>query len=80
MKHIRKHILTDEANQPVAVQIEYQDWLEIEKALATVNGKPASATSLNGGTNKKSPNDFRGTIELTEDPMDYQRRVRSEWP
>jgi len=28
---IRKKILTDEADRPVAVQIRYADWLEIER-------------------------------------------------
>ncbi len=33
MSRIRKKIVTDEAQQPVAVQIDYNDWLKIERSL-----------------------------------------------
>jgi hypothetical protein len=33
MLTIHKKILTDEAMRPLAVQIDYQDWLEIERRL-----------------------------------------------
>lgn len=33
MAPIRKKIVTDENARPVAVQIDYEDWLEIERAL-----------------------------------------------
>ena len=29
MQRIRKRIVTDEAQQPIAVQIDYADWLKI---------------------------------------------------
>jgi Fe2+ or Zn2+ uptake regulation protein len=31
--HIHKKIVSDERHQPVAVLIDYQDWLKIEKLL-----------------------------------------------
>jgi len=33
MQRIRKKIVTDEAQRPIAVQIDYTDWLKIERAL-----------------------------------------------
>ncbi|MEX2081293.1 MAG: hypothetical protein WEC33_06725 [Dehalococcoidia bacterium] len=68
MKAIRKHILTDEANQPVAVQIDYQDWLEIERALNITNGTP-----------RQDPNRYAGVLKLSMDPLEYQNRERDQW-
>ena len=33
MLSIRKKIVTDEGLHPIAVQIDYEDWLEIEKII-----------------------------------------------
>ena len=33
MQSIRKKIVTDERLHPIAVQIDYEDWLEIEKMI-----------------------------------------------
>ncbi len=33
MQSIRKKIVTDEDLRPVAAQIDYEDWLEIERLL-----------------------------------------------
>ena len=65
--NIKKKILTDENNKPVAVQIDYNDWLECEKLL---NIKSAKAADLA---------EFSGTIALTEDPLAFQQRIRDEW-
>jgi hypothetical protein len=71
--HIRKQIVTDEQNRPVAVQIEYSDWQEVERLLGLVsNGAPQGAAG--------DINALAGTIELSEDPSKYQRRIRDEWP
>jgi hypothetical protein len=72
MLPIRKHILTDENNHPVAVQIDYADWLEIEKTLAarSDDGAPAKGRSLNA---------LRGSIRFTGDAVALQRAWRSEW-
>lgn len=37
MHNIAKKIVTNEAMQPIAVQINYADWLEIESLLAQHN-------------------------------------------
>jgi hypothetical protein len=52
------------------VPINYADWLEIERLLAS-----------NGGA--KKPCDLRslaGSLRWGEDAVEYQRRVREEWP
>ena len=66
MRTIQKTILTDAAMQPIAVQIPYSDWLEIERQL-----------ELTGGSGKTvDPSRFSGVITLTEDPLEYQTRIR----
>jgi len=68
MPRIRKKIVTDEAQQPIAVQIDYADWLKIERALNLTQQE--EATDLSG---------YSGVISLTEEPLAYQARVRGEW-
>lgn len=70
MKPVEKMIVTDAENRPVAVQIKYADWLEIERTLAghTGNGSPAGDLSR-----------FAGTLKLPADPGEYQRQSRDEW-
>ncbi len=65
---IRKKIVTDESSRPVAVQIDYEDWLEIERSLLL---SPAAETV--------NISRFRGAVRLTEDPIAYQNRIRGEW-
>ena len=67
MSTIRKKIVTDENKKPIAVQIDYGDWLKIERML---EHKVAKAPQLAR---------FRGVIRLSEDPLTYQRRIREEW-
>lgn len=69
MYNVRKHIVTDAENRPVAVQIEYDDWCRIELALL---GLPAA----------KPPTDLArhvGRLDWPIDGLEYQRQVRSEW-
>lgn len=66
---VRKKIVTDEDHNPIAVQIDYDDWLEIERLLG-VRAERKLATDLS---------EFRGAVKLTEDPLEYQRRIRDEW-
>lgn len=66
---IHKKLVTDENLQPIAVQIDYADWLKIEQALAL---KHESKTS--------DLNSFSGILHLNEDPLEYQSRIREEWP
>jgi hypothetical protein len=76
MKPIRKKIITDESMHPIAVQLEYEDWLEVEKALASMPG-------FNGNGATPTPpvdlNRFSGTVKLSEDAVEFQRRIRGEW-
>ena len=66
---IRKKILTDAAQRPVAVEIDYEDWLKIERALDASTAEPR-VTDLAR---------YHGIISLTEEPLAYQTRVRNEW-
>jgi len=66
---IHKKLVTDEHLRPVAVQIDYDDWLKIEQALALE--KTPKVSDLNS---------YSGVLRLTEDPLEYQRRIRQEWP
>jgi hypothetical protein len=70
MRPFSKKIVTDESNRPVAVQIDYQDWLEIERILED-NPAPAKVTDLSR---------YHGILkDLAEDPLEFQRRIRAEW-
>ncbi|MDD5308463.1 MAG: hypothetical protein PHU25_14165 [Deltaproteobacteria bacterium] len=63
-----KRIVTDEEMRPVAVQIPYRDWLEIEKRLG-------GATSAVSGDLSR----HEGRLRLPEDPSAFQKRLRDEW-
>jgi hypothetical protein len=69
MRKIKKKILTDGAERPIAVQIDYSDWLEIERSLNLLVDH-AVETDLSS---------YEGIITLTEDPLEYQSRIRQEW-
>lgn len=66
---VRKKIVHDENDQPVEVLISYQDWLEIERLLA-LKDEEQRYTDLS---------EFEGVLTLTEDPLEFQRRIRAEW-
>ena len=70
MLPFRKRIVTDESMRPVAVLIDYEDWRKIEQLL--------EASQL---LEKEEFNiaKYAGVIKLTEDPLQYQQRVREEW-
>ena len=69
MHKIRKKILTDEAKRPVAVQIDYLDWLEIEQSLRL---EPEDVPNLDLSR-------YKGNTRFTEEPLAYQARIRQEW-
>lgn len=69
MYQIHKKILSDEKMHPIAVQIDYKDWLKIEKDLQFLHTKKK----------KIHMTDYFNTIELTEDPLKYQKKIRDEW-
>ncbi|WP_017717906.1 hypothetical protein [Kamptonema formosum] len=68
MAPIKKKIVTDEAMNPVAVLIDYQDWKKIEKILEERQQSEEFSLSK-----------YAGVIELTEEPLECQKRVRDEW-
>jgi hypothetical protein len=68
---IPKKIVTDEALKPVAVQIDYADWLEIERWLEL------RSDAVDGPITDLL--EYSGVIPLTEDPLVYQARMRGEW-
>ncbi|MBX3402224.1 MAG: hypothetical protein KF699_02315 [Phycisphaeraceae bacterium] len=70
MKPVEKMIVTDAQNRPVAVQIKYSDWLEIERTLGAAHTNGASNVDLSR---------FAGTLKLPGDPAEYQQRSRDEW-
>ncbi|MBI4480167.1 MAG: hypothetical protein HY651_09110 [Acidobacteria bacterium] len=69
MHKICKKILRDESQRPVAVQIDYADWIEIEQRL-DLRTVEARSTDLSR---------YDGVIALTEEPLGYQARLRQEW-
>ena len=69
MRNIRKKIITDNAERPIAVQIDYTDWLEIERSL-NLQSEEARDNDLSS---------YEGTIVLSEDPLEYQLRIRQGW-
>lgn len=69
MLELQKKIVTDESLKPIAVQINYADWLKIEDLL-NLKQKVSKTVDLSS---------YSGSIKLTEDPLEYQKRIRSEW-
>ena len=65
---LNKKIVTDESLKPIAVQINYADWLKIEHLL-----------NLRNAPKNVDLSSYSGSLQLTEDPLDYQKRIRSEW-
>ncbi len=69
MLNVEKKIVRDRRKQPIAVQINYADWLKIERLL-NLQDTPKKIIDLSI---------YAGIIQLGEDPLDYQKRIRSEW-
>jgi hypothetical protein len=70
MHTIHPKIVTDEQMHPLAVQIDYTDWLAIQKMLQQKQASPKTVKNLEK---------YAGSIRLTEDPLEYQKRIRDEW-
>ncbi|MBW4539099.1 MAG: hypothetical protein KME43_08110 [Myxacorys chilensis ATA2-1-KO14] len=70
MLSFKKKIVTDETMQPIAVLINYQDWQQIEKILEDYQLEDETPDDIS---------EFEGILQLTEDPLKYQRRIRNEW-
>lgn len=69
MQIVRKQLVTDEEHRPIAVQINYDDWLRIEQQLKIQT--PSKEVDLSH---------YAGSVNLTESPLAYQTRSRNEWP
>ena len=67
MQIVRKKLVTDEGHRPIAVQIDYDDWLRIERQLE-IQDPPTVALSRH-----------MGTLNLTESPLADQTRSRTAW-
>ena len=75
MNAIRKKIVTDEDARPVAVQIDYEDWLEIERLLeGRAAGEPEPGKSRYQELLEKTSRSWTGG-----DGLEYQIRIREEW-
>ncbi len=70
MGRLHKNIITDENGRPVAVQIDYADWLALEPKLAEVQASVARKTNLAK---------HAGVLAAGLDPLEYQNAIRSEW-
>lgn len=70
---VRKTIITDsKSGAPVAVQVPYEDWLDLERRLKLAEPEPEPpVTDLTR---------YQGALRLNEDPLAFQRRNRDEWP
>jgi len=69
MAEIHKRILTDNQMNPVAVQIDYEEWLEIERLLH-LSGRNKATTNLAS---------HMGRLDWPVDGLEYQHQIRSEW-
>lgn len=69
MRTIEKKIVTDEGGRPVAVQIDYGDWLEIERQLEAREPIDRFEELLD-----KTSGTWKGG-----DGLEYQIRIREEW-
>lgn len=76
MDTIKKKIVTDENSRPVAVQIDYEDWLEIERLLEEMRKAEESETGKSRF--KELLEKTRGTWKRG-DGLEYQVRIRQEW-
>lgn len=70
MQTVRKKLITDDNHHPIAVQIDYKDWLQIEQHL-DITETTSNPIDLSR---------HAGTLSLKESPLSYQARCRSEWP
>lgn len=68
MNAIHPQFVMDDKKHPIAVQIKYADWLRIQKILQE-----------SGFGSLQNLESHEGTIKLTEDPLEYQKKIRDEW-
>lgn len=78
MLDVKKRIVTNEDGQPVAVQVDYSDWLEIERQLEESSSTPKSAADMTDEEFKAFAEEVSGHW-TGGDGLEYQRRIRAEW-
>ena len=66
---IHKKIVMNEENKPVEVIIAYDEWKKIERVLESVKK----------GLTREELRAYAGAVHIEEEPLEYQRRIRSEW-
>ena len=66
---IHRKIVVDENNKPLEVIISYDEWGKIEKII-TKFAKIMTSEKLSK---------YVGILNLKEDPLEYQKRIRNEW-
>ncbi|MBI4558974.1 MAG: hypothetical protein HY706_15435 [Candidatus Hydrogenedentes bacterium] len=69
IKGLRKNLVVDASNRPVAVQIDYADWLVLESQLENL-ARRGKAVDLSR---------HAGVLSLSYDPMQHQIGMREEW-
>lgn len=73
MLNIHKKIVSDDLQQPVAVLIEYQDWLEIEQLLNVESASTIQKKPL------RSLQNFRLSLPIVSaSSSDLMRQLRDE--
>ncbi len=70
LRPVHKKIVLNENNKPVEVIISYEEWKEIEQILEASGRQSMPREKLKA---------YAGVMHIEEDPMEYQRRMRSEW-
>lgn len=63
-----EHLMDEAVKLPPDQQLELAQHLIALARRKKYAGKPADL------------NRFAGTVKLTEDPLEYQKRIRAEWP
>lgn len=70
MSNIPKKLVVDENNKPIAVQIDYSEWLALEPRISELYIPDEPSVGIE---------ELEGTISLPVDPLEYQRMIRDEW-
>jgi len=70
MAGVHKRVVTDKQDRPIAVQIDYADWVALEDSLGGVEYKGRQVSDLSK---------HAGVMSHALDPLEYQDRIRGEW-
>ncbi len=68
--NLHPNILRDAGENPVAVQIPYDEWLQILAVLKPMIVAPKEDVTLNS---------YVGSLHFEGDPVEWQRKMREEW-